>query len=189
MNTRRRLSTEDRRAELLEAGKAIFASVAFDQLRTGDMARRAGTSAGLLYHYFGNKRGYYVATMQHVADEVLAATVPPPEADLLDAVHGALGRFLTYVQANEAIYRALMRGGIGSDPEVQAIVESVRRTLMSHIAARLPTPLPRRRALQLYGWIGFVEFAVMDWLAERDLPVPELIETLTQALLAILEAR
>ncbi|MCB9544303.1 MAG: TetR family transcriptional regulator [Myxococcales bacterium] len=189
MTTRRRLSTDDRRAELLEAGKRLFAEAAFDHIRTGDLARLTGTSTGLLYHYFGHKRGYYVATMRHVADEVLAATTPPPDAPLLPAVAGALDRFLAYVTAHEAIYRALMRGGIGSDAEVQAIVESVRRALVDRVAERLPTPADAFATLRIYGWIGFVEFVVMDWLETRSVPAEALPPLLLDALLRILRPK
>ncbi|MEM8997357.1 MAG: helix-turn-helix domain-containing protein, partial [Acidobacteriota bacterium] len=84
---RERLSPEARRARLLETGLELFGEASYDALSTDDIAERGGVSRGLLFHYFGSKRGYYVAVIQEAADRLLerskaAEDGPKPDAGL-----------------------------------------------------------------------------------------------------------
>ncbi|MEY3014468.1 MAG: hypothetical protein RIT45_3203, partial [Pseudomonadota bacterium] len=72
-----RLQREARRAQLLELGLQVFADTPFDAVSVEDVAQRAGISKGLLFHYFGSKRGYYVATVQAAASALLEITRLP----------------------------------------------------------------------------------------------------------------
>jgi len=49
---RRRLSPEDRRAELLALGAEVFGKRPYDEVRIDEIAERAGVSRALMYHYF-----------------------------------------------------------------------------------------------------------------------------------------
>jgi hypothetical protein len=84
---------------------------------------------------------------------------------------------------------ALVRGGIGSDPEVVQLLEATRRTLteriVSRISAEAPPPLLQ---LALRGWIGLVEAASLDWLDRREVPREQLRGLLEQMLLATIVA-
>jgi hypothetical protein len=83
-----------------------------------------------------------------------------------------------------------MRGGIGSDPEVAAVIESVRTRLFerflagSPFANRLSGDVRFQTAVR--GWIGFVEAASIDWCADPRLSRLELRELLAAALLEIM---
>ena len=54
---------EERRLELLQVGAEVFASQPFDEVWVNDVAKRAGVSTALLYHYFGSKRGLLTAIL------------------------------------------------------------------------------------------------------------------------------
>ncbi|MBP6848431.1 MAG: helix-turn-helix transcriptional regulator, partial [Kofleriaceae bacterium] len=56
-----RLDNDARRAQLLELGQKAFAERTYDEVSIDDIARAAGISKGLLYHYFPTKRDLYVA--------------------------------------------------------------------------------------------------------------------------------
>ena len=85
-----RLATDERRAQLLRLGVDLFARDAYDALTTDAIASEGGISKGLLFHYFGSKRGFYVATIEHVAqlllDRVVLDQSLAPLASVLDAV-------------------------------------------------------------------------------------------------------
>ena len=55
-----RLDNDARRAQLLELGQKAFAERTYDEVSIDDIARAAGISKGLLYHYFPTKRDLYV---------------------------------------------------------------------------------------------------------------------------------
>jgi AcrR family transcriptional regulator len=182
-----RLATDERRAQLLALGIGLFASRPYDEISIDELARSAGISKGLLYHYFPTKRDFYVAAIGEAArqlleETVLVETLPIPER----AIKG-LEAYLGFVEARGPAYVALMRGGIGSDPEVGGIVERTRGVFFERMVAGVPSELatPLVRAA-FRGYIGFVEAAALDWIERRELPREKLIELCTSALGAVL---
>jgi hypothetical protein len=85
-----------------------------------------------------------------------------------------------------------MRGGIGSDPEVAAVIEDVRRTYVEQLLAKAGgTPLagmtldrPRIR-LAIRGWIGMVEATSIDWLASPGLERAVVRDFLVDSLIVV----
>lgn len=181
--TTRRLTVAERRRRLVELGKEIFSDRAYDEISTDELSRRAGVSKGLLYHYFPCKRDYYVATIQAVAEELLANTQPPPGSDGPARVRAALAGFVSFLEDNPKLFRALVRGGIGSDPQVEAIVEEVRQKSIERVLEVMGARRASRRvASLLYGWVGFVEFLCLKWVDNRCFERAELIELIAGAL-------
>ena len=82
-----------------------------------------------------------------------------------------------------ATVTTLLRGGLGTDAEVVAIIEDVRQRFVAGIVERLGVerPDPRLRTV-LRGWIGFVEAVSLDWLDHRDLELAEVADLLAQTL-------
>lgn len=188
---RARLGVDERRAQLLELGLQLFSDHSYDELGVDDIARAAGISKGLLYHYFPSKRDYYVEVVRRAASELLARTDGAPHAEVsVEALRGALDAYLDFVDQHARSYVALVRGGIGSDPEVVQLLEATRRTLTERIVSRIsadaPPPLLLRLALR--GWIGLVESASLDWLDRREVPREQLRGLLEQMLLATIVA-
>ena len=60
----RRLEVDERRAQLLEVGTELFSTHSFEELSMARIAREAGISKALLYHYFPSKQAYFEATLQ-----------------------------------------------------------------------------------------------------------------------------
>ena len=79
----------DRRAELLAIGRRLFASHAYDELSIDELAARAGVAKGLLYYYFGSKRGYYVAVV-----EAAAAELRPMSRTMAIAIVGGINELM-----------------------------------------------------------------------------------------------
>jgi AcrR family transcriptional regulator len=167
--TRRRLSVEQRREELLQIGLERFERTPYEEISIEQIAEEAGISKGLIYHYFPSKRDYYVAALGVAAGDLVARI----EAVGDDAAR-AFEAYLSFVEEREPAYRALYRGGIGFDQEVSAIVESCREQILESIIqhAGNVTP-PVRNALR--GFIGYVEASVLDWLDHRDMPREHLL--------------
>jgi AcrR family transcriptional regulator len=62
-----RLDVEERRRRLLELGADLFARHGYDELSMAAIAREAGISKALLYHYFPSKQAYFTATLEQGA--------------------------------------------------------------------------------------------------------------------------
>jgi AcrR family transcriptional regulator len=187
---RARLSTDARRQQLVALGVEMFSERPFDDVSIDDIAAAAGISKGLLYHYFPSKRDFYVAVVRHSADEMEAITETDPRLAPLERLSVGLDRYLDYVKTHARGYATVLRAGIGSDPEVAAIVERVRaamaRRILDDLAGEDTVPPGVRIAVR--GWVGFTEAAVLDWLEHRDLTHDELRELLIQALRSVVEA-
>ena len=175
-------------------GRKTFAERTYDEVSIDDLARAAGISKGLLYHYFPTKRDLYFAGLRATADELIArsTSAAAPELPPLERMRAGLDAYLDHVSRHARAFVALMRGGIGSDPEVAAVIEDVRRTYVQQFLARAGgTPLagatldlPRVR-LAVRGWIGMVEAASIDWLASPGLDRATVRDFLVDALVAI----
>ncbi len=186
---RARLELDERRAQLLALGVRFFSESPYDQVSVDAVARAAGISKGLLYHYFSTKRDFYIAALRAAAQQLIDATATEPETPPLLRLQHGLDSYLAYVERCAAAYAALLRGGIGSDPAVAAIVEGTRRQFFDRMLQGLHTERPEpalRTALR--GWIGMVEAISLDWLEHRDLTLTALRDLLIGMLLASLQA-
>jgi AcrR family transcriptional regulator len=75
---RARMTGKERREQLLDIGRSLFAEKGFDATSVEEIAQRAGVSKPVVYEHFGGKEGLYAV----VVDREMSA--------LLDAITGAL---------------------------------------------------------------------------------------------------
>ena len=184
---RSRLALDERRAQLLELGARLFAERSYDEVSIDDIADAAGISKGLLYHYFGSKRDFYVATVQQAAAQLQLRTEPDMSLPPAVRARAGLEGYLDFVEDNAAPYSSLMRSGIGNDPEVAAIVEETRDAIVARMMGNLGLTAPRpvfRFALR--GWIGLVEAASLDWLEREEVDREVLLRVLLESLYSVL---
>lgn len=187
-----RLDNDERRAQLIALAKSAFSDRSYDEVSIDDLANEAKISKGLLYHYFPTKRDLYVAGLKQIADELVGAiTRVADDSDVpIDRVRAGIDAYLDFVQSHARAFVSLMRGGIGSDPEVVAVVEGVRGQLFDRFLHGSPfVPLLAGNArfeVAVRGWIGFVEHASIDWCTKPRMPREELRELLVQILFEII---
>jgi AcrR family transcriptional regulator len=188
--TRRRLSPDARRAELLHAGERVFTASPYDEVSIEDIAEAAGISKNLLYHYFTGKRELYLETIRAGAREMLKRTAPDMRLDPIERLRDSIDNHLSYVEEHSEGYIKLMRGA-GGDPEVLEILSEVHRQVVARTIASLPlnggTPPPGLE-LALYGWIAFIDQVSMAWLEGSSLSRDEVREMLVHQFVAILTA-
>src|SRR3954452_15993907 len=74
--SRARLPVDERRTQLLDLGIRLFSEQPYEDLSIDQLAEAAGISKGLLYHYFQNKRGFYVEVVRAASMQLRALTEP-----------------------------------------------------------------------------------------------------------------
>ena len=74
-----------------------------------------------------------------------------------------------------------MRGGVGADAEVHAILDDVRCTIVRRLLEAAETTATPALQLRLHGWMGFVEAASLRWLTHREASRAELLAMLLTA--------
>jgi AcrR family transcriptional regulator len=176
-----RLDVEERRRRLLELGTDLFARHDYDALSMAAIAREAGISKALLYHYFPSKQAYFVATLEQKATELAGRIAPDPSLAPAEQLVASLGAFLLWVEQNGDAYAKLVRGA-GAVPEVRAVMEAVREATAEQILSGLPGPPSSVRRAAVRAWLWFMDGAILDWLEHRDLTREELKTLLLRTL-------
>ncbi len=186
MGTRRRLTLEDRRDELLRACLDLIGTRPWEEVSMADVAEAAGASKPLLYHYFATKRDLYLATVATAAEELREATRPDPSLALARRMRAALDAHLDWIDSHALAYRAILQGGISSEPRVHAIVEQSRAEVVDRLAETFGLDrLEPCHHIAFRGWIGFLESASLEWLTTRAVTKEELAALLTASVLAL----
>jgi AcrR family transcriptional regulator len=184
-----RLQVDERRRQLLELGADLFAKHSYGELSMARIAREAGISKALLYHYFPSKQEYFVATLQQGAAEIARRTDPDPNLPPFEALSGSLDAFLGWIEENETAYRKLMESA-GSVPEVKALIDGIRDATSARILDGLGAgdpPPPKLRAAAR-AWLWFMDGVILDWLEHRDLSRAEVRDFLLGSLAGSLSA-
>ena len=162
-----RLPVDERRSQLLELSTDLFARHSFAELSMARIAKEAGISKALLYHYFPSKRDLFVAALRQAAEEVGRRTEPDPSLPPAEALAKSLDAFLRWVEENGLAYRKLIESA-GSVPEVGALIDEVRDRTSARILEGIGASTPQARAA-VRGWLWFMDGAILDWLDHRDL--------------------
>ncbi|MFJ6014120.1 TetR/AcrR family transcriptional regulator [Streptomyces sp. NPDC092952] len=165
-----RLSPGERRAQLVAIGRDMLAGLTLDELSTDEVARRAGISRGLLFHYFDSKRDFYRAVVQRECDAFVAATEPDPSLGPVAWLRAFIAGFVRYVLEHRQVHLALVRGAAGGHPAVEDIVDGARAALARRVAegrSRLGLPDSPRLAVAARAWTAFAEEAVISWPREE----------------------
>ncbi len=87
---------EDRREQIIDAAMSVFARKGFAKATNKDIAREAGITAGLIYHYFKNKEDLLGAVIETRTPLHVVTNLPPqvfalpPEQFLRFLIHQVL---------------------------------------------------------------------------------------------------
>lgn len=185
----RRLSGEERRRQLVELGLEMLSSEPRELVALDRISEVAGISRGLLFHYFPTKRDFHVAVVEAACARLLERTAPDPRLQPAEQLRASLDGFVEFVSQNEPLYRSLIRGAAGADPELESLFERTRSAIVGRVFAQLDVPAAAPAVRNVVrGWIGFVEEATLDWLRHGDLERATLVELQSQALESMLGA-
>lgn len=187
----RRMTVEERRASLLARGEELFAEHDYADLTMSKIARAAGVSKPLLYHYFPTKQAFFIATVSRGAEELAARVRPRTDVPLGDAAVESLTAYLSWIDERPVAFRRLLTAA-GAEPGVREILAGIRSSTVAQIAEALGHPdvdrAPAALRAALAGWLLFVDGAIVVRLdlgaPSRDALVEQLLGTLAGAILA-----
>lgn len=168
---RRRLIPEERRKEILDVAARAFSAQPYEQVHVDAIAREAGASRALVNHYFGDKRGLFLAVARTIVERV-PATVRTDLTDLdpEQMVEANTAAWLDAVESGNATFIAFAGGGpIGRDPELEALQDELRdriarRMLSNHLGT---TEIPGPALFTMRAALGMMERAIVDWINGR----------------------
>src|SRR6476646_2580786 len=110
MKTKKRLSAPERRQQLMEVGRAVFAELGYESASIEEIARRAGVSKPIVYEHFGNKEGLHAAIVDRELDTLVARVIKPiSEGSPRERFESTVLAFLTYVKEEPDGFEVLTR--------------------------------------------------------------------------------
>jgi AcrR family transcriptional regulator len=187
-----RLSSDERRAHLLHVGVELLGRYGTVDISIEEIARAAGVSKGLLYHYFPTKNDFFVAVLARSQAEMDQELARDPNLSPLERFDRNLDGFLRFVDAHAEGYLAVVNAR-GREPRVQQLIEERRGrrvdelVALAAVLADAPREAVRTPLLvaALEGWIGFTEGVTTRWLRDREIGREEVHLLLRRALLEV----
>jgi len=170
--SRTRLSATDRRAQLVEVGRTVFAKRGYEGTSVEEIADRAHVSKPIVYEHFGGKEGLYAVVidreMQRLLDVFTGALTAGSPRALLEQAALAL---LTYIEQETDGFRILVR-----DSPV-ASTSGTFSSLLNDIASQVEYLLaaefrqrgfdPKLAGLYSQALVGMVALTGQWWLEAR----------------------
>ncbi len=181
---RTRLSPEARRAQIVDVAGALFGRRPYAELGVADVAKAAGITQGLIYHYFPTKEALFLAAFERRARELLAASMADPALPLHVQVEQGVRGYLDFAEANRVVYLNVFYGPTSTDADFLRVVEETRLSIVEYFLATLAITDRAVRAtrLSLRSYIGYAERATLDWLERRTIPRAQLERLIASAL-------
>lgn len=186
-NTRTYMAQDARRQQLLDLGLVLFGARSYDDVSINDIARQADISRGLMYHYFGSKRGFYMEVIRYATDLLLEHIQPDATRGAEENLREGLRGFFRFAEEHSDAYLMVLYAGLGFDDEVRIHLDKVRDEIVQRMLAAVPyletTPLLHTLAR---GWLSSVETCVQRLLQEGDVTEDALANYLGASLLSLL---
>lgn len=191
--TKRSQGRDERRSQLLDAARKVFAVKGFHAATVDDITRAAGVAKGTFYLYFAEKRTIFYELIQRFFDMVIeagmsvAADVITAE-DFLKHVEQAARRLATIFRENRDLVRLTYRESMSMDERLERMVREFYRR-MGQIEAdniRLGVKLGLLRddidpLVAAFAQIGMVERVLLQWMFDRSSPeIPDLVRQVVE---------
>ncbi|WP_374982830.1 TetR family transcriptional regulator [Streptomyces fradiae] len=167
-----RMTGAERRRQLLDIGRTLFAERGFEGTSVEEIAAKAGVSKPVVYEHFGGKEGLYAVVvdreMRRLLDMVTGALTAGHPRELLEQAAFAL---LDYIETNTDGFRILVR----DSPVAQST--GTFASLISDIATQVEDILglefkargfdPKLAPLYAQALVGMVALTGQWWLDAR----------------------
>jgi AcrR family transcriptional regulator len=172
----RRLSAAARRAQLIDIGRAVFATRGFEATSVEEIAARAGVSKPIIYGHFGGKEGLYAVVVDREVEHIVGRIVDAITAgSARERLERAVLAFLTYVQERPGGFAVLVRDAPESkrSGEMPALMYDLADRVGDIFTEQFRKAGFDARSAPIYAHalVGMVAF-VGQWWTESEKPPP-----------------
>ncbi len=181
--SRIRLSASDRRAQLVEVGRSVFAKRGFEATSVEEIADRAKVSKPIVYEHFGGKEGLYAVIVDREMEYVVrrineAITHGTPRERLEQA---ALA-FLTYVRDQPDGFAILAQDTpLSSRTGMASLLSDVAERVGDVFASSFKAAGydPKTAPIYAHALVGMVTFVGRWWTEVRKPSIEEIANHLS----------
>ena len=179
----------DRRTAILDAARGQFAAQGLGGTSMRSIAREAGVDVSLISHYFGDKSGLLVATMQLPVNpiEKIASVVEDGPDGMAERL---LRTFLTSWDPHRDIFSSMYRTTMGSGDSQAPMLQLARNILITTLVKVLEGDDRDLRAALISGQL--IGLATMRYVisipAVADAPVEDLVRLYAPGMQVLIDA-
>ncbi|GGP59661.1 TetR family transcriptional regulator [Saccharothrix coeruleofusca] len=167
-----RMTGKERREQLLDVARALFAEKGFEVTSVEEIAHRAGVSKPVVYEHFGGKEGIYAVVvdreMQSLMDQIVNALSGGHPRELLEQAACAL---LDYIEGSTDGFRILVRDSpvASSTGTFSSLLNDIASQVESILGLHFSRQGYDRRLAALYSQalVGMVALTGQWWLEVR----------------------
>jgi AcrR family transcriptional regulator len=163
------MTGQERREQLLEIGRKLFAEKGFEAASIEEIAERAKVSKPIVYEHFGGKQGLYAVIVDHEVQDVLARITRALDVDHPRVILQEAARaFLTYIEEEPDGFRILLRDS--PVPSGTGTLASLLSDIASHVGVILAREFKARgydtknAPVYAHALVGMVAVVGQWWL-------------------------
>ncbi|MEU1995529.1 helix-turn-helix domain-containing protein [Nocardia gamkensis] len=167
--TTRAAQAAETRQRLIDAAVEMFSVHSYEEVAVADIAKTAGVAHGLLFHYFGNKRGIYLEAMRDASDRIVRVQKSDPGLPAAEQIRAGLTAHFRYLAAHRGLALRLVLSGRATDPETWEAFEAGRWRAIERWTTLLGLD-PGNSALRMMmrSSIGALDEATVYWLQNDE---------------------
>jgi AcrR family transcriptional regulator len=137
-----RLPADQRRQQLLDVAREVFARRGFHATSMDDIAEAAGVTKPVLYQHFPSKRSLYIELLTDTGDQLLRALTAATRnvESGRERVESGFLAYFRFVADSRASFRLLFSASIRTDPEFARVVDTVVQTAADIISELIEIP-------------------------------------------------
>jgi AcrR family transcriptional regulator len=165
----RRLSSNERRAQLLAVASEHFARTGYEATTMDQVAAAAGVTKPLLYQHFESKHALYEELVTEAAVRLLErlAIAAAPDATPREKVERGFDAYFTMLLGEDASFRLLLASS--TDEDIARHLDAVEHSLIAFLDPLIDADLDGdHRRLLAAAVIGAAKAAASDWLETND---------------------
>jgi AcrR family transcriptional regulator len=184
--SRRRLSRDERRAQILDAAAEVFARRGYEATSIDEVAEAAGISKPVIYDHFDSKKALHIALIDKQTDDLLAfwSDRVSGERSLDRQLAVGFDAFLEFVETHPYAWRLLFRDPTAADADIIQAQLRIQHRATAAIAAvgqeNVSDDVPEPEVEVVAQMIKTAANGVAAWWYEhREIPRSTLVEIMT----------
>ncbi len=177
-SSRTRLPATERRAQLIDVGRAVFAKHGYEATSMEDIADKAKVSKPIVYEHFGGKEGLYAVVVDREMDYVVRRIVEAIASGTpRERVERASLAFLTYVKDHPDGFAVLSQDSplTSSRGRLSSLLNDLAERVGDVFAAAFKDAGfdPKAAPIYAHALVGMITFVGKWWTDVRKPSVEE----------------
>jgi AcrR family transcriptional regulator len=175
---KRRLPASERRAQLIDVGRTVFAKRGYEATSMEEIADKAKVSKPIVYEHFGGKEGLYAVVVDREMDYVVRRIVEAiGQGSPRERIEAASLAFLTYVKDHPDGFAVLSQDSpsTAKDGRLSSLLNDLAERVGDIFASSFKDAGYDAKAAPIYahGLVGMVTFVGKWWTEVRKPAVDE----------------